>query len=336
MFPHSNGEERGLELQLMNRNPTDVESQIPRKSGAKLSENQPKYNKRGIYFTLLSVLSSIMVVAVWKWNPSLPSAEVITLRSAFATVMTLCLLRKNGEKSVRKLFNTEYIITGIFSSLSIILYFVGSRSLSVSEATTIYATLGIFNGIFGLLFLKEAYPVIERVLGGACFVGVVLIVRPPFLFGEDKQPIELEESLMPRYIAGLVMILSTALWALMQIMMRRVKNQGNTFAVIFQNNFVMTLLCVSFIIIKGDFQTLTFEGYLTSFLLALGNMSITYTIIRALEYEKASVVGLVSYSEIIFAMLVDILIFHSFPSFLTAVGMSIIIASCLFLIKKAA
>lgn len=338
MHDPSPNDKKEIELQLINSNPSDID--IPQEkqfnhASAKPPEPQSRYNKLGIYFTLLSVFSGVVVAVIWKWNPDLPSAEVITLRSIFVCIMSYYLLKKQREKSLQDLFSIQYIIIGIISSLSVVTYYLGLISLSVSEATTIYATLGIFNGIFGLLFLNETYPMIERLLGGACFIGVLLIVRPPFLFGEEKQSNDTEELFIPRYVAALIMTLSTLLWALTQIMIRKMKNGINSYSVIFQSSLTMTLFCICYMIMKGSFQTLTFAGYFTALLIASGSVYATYTIIKALEYEKPSVVGLFGYSEIIFAIIADVLIFHIFPSLLTTLGMTIIIASCLFLLKKA-
>ena len=338
MHDHSDSQKKDIELPLLGPTPTDTESPLPKRSrnlDANFSESQPKYNIWGIYFALISTLSSVLVAVIWKWNPALPRGELFVWRSVFACPLAYLLIKKyDSQLTINELFGYHNVKVGLIATISILTYFLSLLGLTVSETTTIYATLGIFNGIFGLLFLQETYPTFERILGGVCFVGVVLIVRPPFIFGEDEQS-GAKEMPISRFLAAIICIISTALWSLIQIILRATTVGCSKYAMLFQNNFQMGVIAFIYCMMNGGLQSLGFQGYFTAFLMCLCNLSVTYCIIRALEYEKPSVVGLVSYSEIIFAILADLFIFHIFPSFLALIGMSIIMACCFLLIKKA-
>ena len=332
-----NGNSKEIELHLISPDINEEKDYAQISTNLTAPVTEQKYSKFGIYFTILSVLGTVVGACVWKWNPNLPTVELLTVRSAVGCLSSYFLMKfYNKDVSVQALFNLQNIIVGLFGSLSILTYAISLFSLSISEATTIYATLGIFNGIFGLILLKDSYPNSERILGVFCFLGVILIVKPPFLFGQGAlSDISTSNTVTSRFAGGLLCLASTALWSLMQIFLRGASSKSTGFAAIFQLNLIMGVLCGGYLIIRGDIKPIGFEGWVTSVLLAACSLILTWAIIKALEYEKPSVVGIVGYSEIIFAIVADVIVFHTLPSLLTVIGMAMIIGSCLFLIKRA-
>lgn len=328
---------KDIELLLISSDLNEFHNSGPSSTKVTISDAKPKYSKLGIYFTVLSVMGTVAGASVWKWNPGLPTVELLTARATVGCLSSYFLMKYfDPQASLRQIFSPQNLNVGLCGSLSLLTYALSLLSLSISEATTIYATVGIFNGIFGLIFLKDSYPISERLLGGICFLGVVLIVKPPFLFGEeDLSDSAANTPVIPRYVGGLLCLGSAATWSLMQIVLRGVRNKCTGFAAIFQNNLIMGALCLAYLIFRGNVQPIGFEGLVTSALLAACSSFLTWAIIKALQYEKPSVVGIVGYSEIIFAIMADILIFHTLPSFLTLIGMGMIIGSCLFLMKRA-
>ena len=331
-------QEKDVKLILDSSNDIASEASTADLESFDLAKLQPKnYNKLGIYFALLSVIATAVGSTAWKWDPNLPTYELLIVRSAVGCLASYILMKQSDSKtSLRRLFTLQNLIVGLLGALSMITFAVSLLSLTMSESTTISATQGIFNGIFGLVFLKEAYPRSERVLGLICFAGMILIIKPPFLFGQGTL---LENSVssetLPTHIAAILCLISVIFWSLMQIIIRGANKKNNGFAVVFQTNLLMGVLCAGYLTIKGEFQPLGADGYFISSFIGVTALILTWALIKALEYEKPSVVGIVSYCGIVFAIMADVIVFHTLPTLTSTAGMVLILGSCLFLVKRA-
>ena len=62
------------------------------------------------------------------------------------------------------------------------------KSLSVSDSTAIQFLAPSLTALLGYLFLSESLSRRELVAGACCLVGVLLVSRPPFIFGSAGEP----------------------------------------------------------------------------------------------------------------------------------------------------
>ena len=62
------------------------------------------------------------------------------------------------------------------------------KSLSVSDSTAIQFLAPSVTAFLGYMFLSESLSRRELIAGACCLVGVLLVSRPPFLFGSIGEP----------------------------------------------------------------------------------------------------------------------------------------------------
>lgn len=83
-----------------------------------------------------------------------------------------------GPKGVRTLL----VIRGISGFLGICGLYLSLQYLSVADATVLTFLAPLTTAVAGCVLLKEGYSVTQAVAGVCSLLGVVLIARPPFLF----------------------------------------------------------------------------------------------------------------------------------------------------------
>jgi len=226
------------------------------------------------------------------------------------------------------------MLSGFCAAMSSVLFYVAMVKLSVSEVYTIFSTLAILNGLLGALILNEPYSTIEKIAGGVSFLGVVLIVRPPFLFGSEEVAADTEDSGLPHWFAGVLALGSTLAYSLYQIGVRKIRSEVDPMVIAFYTNLNGVFWFGLYFIFFGEYKSSSFGEYFGCFIFGatylVGNVVVSY----ALQHTTVSVVGLLGYSQLIFSLIVDILLFATFPSGLTLFGAALIVGSCLWLVTR--
>ncbi|KAG2343651.1 drug/metabolite transporter superfamily [Suillus weaverae] len=84
-----------------------------------------------------------------------------------------------GPKDVRSLL----IIRGITGFFGLYGVYLSLQHLSVADATVLIFLTPLTTAVAGSILLKESYSTNQAVAGVCSLLGVVLVTRPPFLFG---------------------------------------------------------------------------------------------------------------------------------------------------------
>jgi len=84
-----------------------------------------------------------------------------------------------GPKGVRTLL----VIRGITGFFGLCGLYWSLQYLSVADATVLTDLTPLTTAVAGYLILKESYSTKQAVAAVCSLIGVVLIARPPFLFG---------------------------------------------------------------------------------------------------------------------------------------------------------
>lgn len=84
-----------------------------------------------------------------------------------------------GPKDVRSLL----IIRGITGFFGLSGVYLALQHLSVADASVLIFLTPLMTAVAGSVLLKESYSTNQAVAGVCSLLGVVLITRPPFLFG---------------------------------------------------------------------------------------------------------------------------------------------------------
>ena len=207
-------------------------------------------------------------------------------------------------------------------------YFYGIKHMPLSEAIVIMYTNPMFTGFLAWLLVKEYYPFYEKLSALISAVGVILMIRPDFIFGDHDNG-------DTRQYAALICLLVSLLLSLNGIF---IKLTGKSV-----HPITMVLFGVVFSSVLSPFACLIFEGFegpgwielLQIFLMALFNFFGQFFLTKSYQHsEKTIGITLANYIQMFFAYLFDVIMIGYKPEVYSLVGSILIIFSCLYILIK--
>ncbi|KAL6950134.1 hypothetical protein ACO0QE_000810 [Hanseniaspora vineae] len=307
----------------------------------------------GIYFLLASQLFSSVPVILTKLlvaDPLFQDDPLKPFEILFPTMfLTLgCTLlyvyvkRKSipyapfGLSEVRKWL----VARGSFGFFGVFGLYASLKALSVSDAIVITFLTPAVTGILATIFLKEQFSKVEGICGAVALFGVILVVRPTFLFRHTGNEIsdsqDLAESSSPRErlvatIFGLIGVLGGSS---IYIIIKHIGSRAHALINVTYYAFFTCFISLSGILVSSDTRLrlpTTLNHWLIYVVIGLSNFGSQVTFTVGIQKEKkTSRSALVIYSQIIYALIWDVLIFHHVPSIWSWCGIIIIISSTVY------
>ena len=280
---------------------------------------------RGILYMLIASLSFAVMGGFAKVvSEILPPVEVTFFRNIFGVLLVGYAIYKSplkqvGGKPLLLLFR------GLMGFVALLSYFYIIAYIPLGEAVTYNKTSPIFVAIFAFLFLGERLhsSAIFAVLLG--FIGIVLIAQP-------------EGGMFDKY--DILGIFSGIGAALAYTSIRELRKYYDTRAIVMSFMGVGTvaplilMLITPYVNAPGelDFMFSAFvmpEGIIWFYILMMGLSATLSQILmtKAYEYTKAGIVGTISYSNIVFALIIGIGLGDPIPGFWTFLGILLVITS---------
>ena len=280
---------------------------------------------RGILLMLLASLSFAFMGGFAKVvSQVLPPVEVTFFRNIFGVVLVgLSIWKVPLQQTGGKLW--LLVFRGSMGFSALLAYFYIMAHIPLGEAVTYNKTSPIFVAIFAYIFLKEKlHPsaLIAIVLG---FVGIVLVAQPE-AGGFDKYDI--------------LGIFSGIGAALAYTSIRELRKYYDTRAIVMSFMGVGTIaplflmLSTPYVNVSEDFDWMFAEfvmpqglewGYVT----AVGIFATISQLLMTKAYEltKAGIVGTISYSNIVFAVIIGVILGDPIPNIWTVLGILLVIGS---------
>lgn len=280
---------------------------------------------RGILLMLLASLSfGVMGGFAKLLTQQLPALEVTFFRNVFGVALIGAAiwkvpLKQDGGKPLLLLFR------GTMGFLALLAYFYIMGKIPLGEAITYNKTSPLFVAFFAWIFLREKLrwsAVIALALG---FAGIIMIAQP-------------EGGVFNKYdILGLFSGVGAAL---AYTSIRELRKYYDTRAIVMSFMLVGTLGPLLFMAI-GSVVTVSEEwdwiiapfvmpgGVQWLFIIAVG-LSATLSqllMTKAYELTKAGIVGTISYTNILFGMIIGIALGDPIPGFWTILGIILVIIS---------
>lgn len=223
-------------------------------------------------------------------------------------------------------------VTGFFGVFG--LYF-SLQYLSVSDATVIIFLSPTITAILAWVILKERYSLVEAVGGIASLIGVLLIARPTFIFGEPlgsaDQSVETSDPLK-RDLAVLVLLLGAFGAGSVLVVIRFIGKRLH--ALISVTYFALWCCLVTFVAILVV-PSLTFQIPHTAkqwfyfLLIGFSGFIMQFCLTTGVQHEKAGRSSLMTYTQMIWALIWEVTIWHHLPPLLSWLGFFIIIGSAI-------
>jgi drug/metabolite transporter (DMT)-like permease len=280
---------------------------------------------RGILFMLLASLSFAFMGGFAKVvSQVLPPVEVTFFRNIFGVILVGIAiwrvpLKQTGGKPLLLLFRGSMGFTALLA------YFYIMAHIPLGEAVTYNKTSPIFVAMFAYIFLKEKlHPsaLLAIVLG---FVGIVLVAQP-------------EGGQFDKY--DVLGIFSGIGAALAYTSIRELRKYYDTRAIVMSFMGVGTvaplvlMLLTPYVEVSPDFDWMFAkfvmpEGIEWLYVTAVGVFATMSQLLMTKAYEltKAGIVGTISYSNIVFAVIIGVMLGDPIPNFWTVLGILLVMIS---------
>ena len=279
---------------------------------------------RGILLMLLASLSFALMGGFAKeLSRTIPPLEITFFRNIAGVLLVGATLWKHpfahtGGKPFLLLFR------GTMGFLALLAYFYIMAYIPLGVAVTYNKTSPIFVAIFAYLFLGEKLPKSASLAIVAGFIGIVMVARPDgFAFTKYD----------------LLGIFSGVGAALAYTSIRELRKYYDTRAIVLSFMGVGTLGPILLMIlapyVKSEDLDFLFAEYISpagwewGMILGLGLFATVSQILMTKAYEltKAGIVGTISYSNIIFAVIIGVMLGDPVPDIWTVLGIILIIAA---------
>ena len=280
---------------------------------------------RGIILMLFASLSFAIMGGFAKVvSQELPPVEVTFFRNVFGVLLVgvsiyKVPLKQVGGKPLLLLFR------GFMGFSALLAYFYIMAHIPLGEAVTYNKTSPIFVAIFAYLFLGEGLHknAIFAIMIG--FVGIVLVAQP-------------QGGTFDKY--DLLGIFSGIGAALAYTSIRELRNYYDTRAIVMSFMGVGTVVPL-FLMLIAPYVNVTEEtdwifapfvmpkGIEWGYVMAVGLFATVSQLLMTKAYEltKAGIVGTISYSNIVFATFIGVMLGDPIPDLLTLLGIIMVILS---------
>lgn len=291
---------------------------------------EEQVNKGIKYMLLASLLFAFMGAAAKELSDSMSSVEVVFFRNVFGVIFILISIYNSPLKQIGGKF-WLLIFRGFAGFIALLFFFYNISVIPLGEAMTFSKTSTIFTAILAYIFLKEKLSLKGWIGVFIGFIGIVFITE--FDGGSlDKSD----------YLG----ILSGLGAAFAYTSVRELRKFYDTRAIVLSFMTIGTIGPAVLMIIGSFYSNADLDFLLGTFtmpkmndwlyIILLGIFS-TYAQIymtKAYSFAKAGIIGTISYSNIVFSIILGLILGDNFPSILIVFGILLIVLSGLLVSNK--
>ena len=277
---------------------------------------------QGVFFMLLSALISALNGAVAKvLSQTMDPMEIVFYRNLLGAVIILYSLKKVPVSLNRSKLHLLFL-RGLFGASAMVLFFYTIAVIPLGEAITLNKTSPFFVTIFAYYLMKESintHTLFALIVG---FIGVVLIMKP---FG------------MVISVDHMLGVLGGFFAAAAYATIKKIKDIYD--ARVIMLSFMGIGMVLPFLLFLFT-QYVEFKIYTDPFLwsliifMAVISTASQWLLTRAYSLSSASIIGVVSYTNIPFAIGFGVMLGDSFPDIYTFSGIAFIVLGGIIVGKK--
>lgn len=221
-----------------------------------------------------------------------------------------------GLKSLRTTQIPWHLLRAVFNLGTMLTYYYALRLMNLADAMAITFAAPCFMTILSVPLMRESVGRHRWLATLAGLIGVVVIVRPS-LDGVDTP--------------ALLAVAAAVLYALMQITSRRLSATDASHTILFYYS-IFGLIAVS--TQAGSWPDMKIEDLGAFCLIGLFGSAGLMCLSQACRYGEVSFLAPLEYSQLFWGVLFGILLWGEIPDLPVIVGIAIIVASGLYLLKS--
>ena len=271
-----------------------------------------------LMFSLCSLLVKIL--------SDVPSSELAVYRFIGVLLPTIPLIIRRGESPFPKGKRIMLVLRSVFGCTSLLLQFYAFQHMPLADASVIVFSAPVFVAVFARLFLREPCGAFQACLILLTLMGVLLITRPPFLFGSLTDTYDDRE-----WKGALAAFCGTIVASNVYVILRVLKDVH--FCVSLTTFSVIAICMTSVVTLSTSVPCLPPCGKERWMIVAIGALSYLGQILKtkALQVEQAGPVSIARTADVIFAFIWQFAFFGEVPDGLTLAG-ALMVTSCVLLL----
>ncbi|XP_051530951.1 solute carrier family 35 member G1-like [Myxocyprinus asiaticus] len=290
-------------------------------------ENKPACQGLGLLYSLLaSVFFSVAALLVKKIE-GMHAIEISAIRCFFQMlfVMPPMIYYKTGFLGPRGM-RIYLFLRGLLGSNAMILLYYAVLQMPLADATVIMFSNPVFTALLAWIFLKEKCTIWDVVFTAFTLTGVILIARPPFLFGGEVPGIEGDYT---NHIRGTAAAFTGAVGAACtMVILRKIGKSVHYYLSVWYYAVLGLIECIIVLFILDEW-TIPSCGWDRWTLMAIGLLGIAGQtfLIKALQIEKAGPVALMRTMDVVLAFILQFLFLNRKPTWWSLGGALCVISS---------
>ncbi len=257
---------------------------------------------------------SIMSLLVKTAGQRLPVQEVVLARSAVGAGLSWWYLQRRGIPA-RGTRRGLLFLRGLLGYGALSCFFFAVVHLPLADATVMQYTNPVFTAVLAAIFLSEALRIRDVGLVLLSLMGVVLMMRPGFLFGGGGVRLD--------PVAVGIALLGALFSATAYVVVRHLTRTEDPLVIVFHFAIVATVASIPFTIAHATPPTAV------EWLALIGIGVVTQVaqifLTRGLREERAGRAMTVGYLQIVFAAAWGVLFFHEVPDAWAFAGAGLIV-----------
>lgn len=243
-----------------------------------------------------------------------------------------------GPKSQRPML----LLRGIVGFFGVFGLYYSLQYLSLSDAVSITFLIPMVTAFFAWIMLGERYSVLEGVCAILSLAGVLLIAKPDFLFGSEPQA-EVPENDSAESSSSKLRLIATGVGLIgvcgasgVYVVLRKI---GKLAHPLISVSYFALLTClitcgVTLITPSLSFQTpRTLYQWTLFVLIGVSGFFMQFCLAAGLQRERAGKSSLMIYTNMVFALFWDFVIWGHLPGLLSILGTALIIGNAFIVIK---
>ncbi|PIE44511.1 MAG: EamA family transporter [Gammaproteobacteria bacterium] len=274
----------------------------------------------GIRYMILSAFGfAIMAVCVkWTSKGGIPVLEIVAARSLISLVLSILDVKRKRLP----LFGHRkplLIARGTVGAFALMCVYYAITALPLAEATVLQYLHPVFTALLALFLLKERLHPPTIVCIVLSFIGVLIIARPAFLFGDDIQKFSM--------ISIGIGILGAFGSAIAYVLVRKLNETEDPSVIIFY--FPLIALPISLFFLGNEFVMPTGRQWIELLCVGIFTQIGQIGLTKSMQTETASRATAFSYLQVVFSVFLGWFVFDEIPVIFTWIGGGFILLGAL-------
>jgi drug/metabolite transporter (DMT)-like permease len=276
----------------------------------------------GVVYGVLAAFFYSCMGTFMKLAKDVPVATIILIANLIAAILIYFTFFFHKKKSLKTNKWPTYILRTLFGASSYYCFVFAAKKIPLVNAMLLFNTAPLFVPIIVLIWMKYRIGVFRMVAIITGFLGVMLILKPTSLFSE---------------VAELIGLFSGMFVAMAYVAVRILSKTERPEKIIFYfcSGCVLLSILPCILTWKSGISLMSW-----GFLIAIGCFTFCFQscITRAYTYAVPTKVSALGYFAVIFSGVIEWIIWGRVPDVLTFIGVTVVIASGVFVLidKKVA